>query len=129
MPRAPAAGAMHGMLRRFARFLALALWGPPEEGLHVCVRCARDRCAPVEWETAGDAHWRIALRCGECGHEREAVVGDAEAAAYDVVLDRHEDLMLAAAERLSRERLAHEVEAFAAALAGDLIVADDFASR
>jgi hypothetical protein len=31
------------------------------------------------------------------------------------------------ADRLSRERMAVEVEAFAAALAGDLIDADDFA--
>jgi hypothetical protein len=120
---------MRPMPRRFAHLLLRALWGPaPKQGLHVCVRCDRDRCCPVDWEAADETHWRIALRCGECGHEREAVVTNAEAAAYDIVLDRHEAAMLAAAERISRQRLELEVETFATALADDLIAADDFAS-
>jgi hypothetical protein len=67
------------------------------------------------------------VRCGECGHEREIVATAAQAVAFDVELDRQQAAMSAVADRLSRDRLAVEVEAFAAALANDLIDADDFA--
>jgi hypothetical protein len=119
---------MPAMFRRFTRFFAWTL-SPVEEGLHVCVRCRRDLCWPVDWESADAAHWRIELRCGECGHEREVVAPDADAAVFDRVLDRHEAAIARAADRLSRERMELEVEAFAAALAGDLIDADDFGRR
>jgi hypothetical protein len=115
-----------GRCHRLLRLLARALGDRGSGRLHVCVRCGGDFCRPVGWETVGGTRWRIELRCGGCGHERVVVVTDADAAEFDVVLDRHEAAMAAVADRLSRERLAVEVETFAAALADDLIGADDF---
>jgi hypothetical protein len=114
--------ATHRLLRRLER----ALSGPPEQGLHVCPACERPFCWPVDWESADDAHWRMWLRCAECRHQRMVVVHDAEAAAFDLQLDRHQAMIAAAADRLCRELMTAEAETFAAALAGDLIGADDF---
>jgi hypothetical protein len=122
-------------LARSLRTMSGAFWwpgmliAPPVggEGLHVCVRCGRHFCWPVDWEIMDESSLRMGLRCGECGHERRVVVSAAQAAAFDVELDRHEAAITAAADRLSRERMAVEVETFAAALADDLIDADDFA--
>lgn len=95
-------------------------------GLHVCPRCRHHFCRPVDWEPSNESCWRIELRCAQCGHEREVRATNDEAAAFDVELDRHEAAIAAAADALDRERLATQVETFAAALAGDLISADDF---
>jgi DNA-directed RNA polymerase subunit RPC12/RpoP len=122
---------MPAMFHRVARFLTRAVWRPlpVDDRLHVCVRCRRDFCWPVDWESVDESHWRIAVRCGECGHEREVVAPDGQAAVFDLALDRHEDAIARAADRLSLERMQLEVEAFAAALAADLIDADYFGPR
>ena len=121
---------MLAMFRRLVRLMARAAGPLPiQERLEVCVRCRRDYCCPVDWETADEGHWRIELCCGECGHEREAVAPDAQVAMFDLALDRQEAAIARAADRLSRERMELELEAFVAALADDLIDADDFGRR
>lgn len=35
--------------------------------LERCPECRRPFMCPLDWRTAGDDHWVIALRCGECG--------------------------------------------------------------
>jgi hypothetical protein len=42
---------------------------------------------PIAWETDGDDHWLIELRCGECGAWREVRVTNEEAKAFDLTLD------------------------------------------
>jgi rRNA maturation protein Nop10 len=92
-----------------------------------CTACGADFVHPVEW-SPNDAHtWWMLLRCGACGETREETVPDAEAERYDQELNRAENRMRRAAERLNRERLAQQVDAFATALELDLIGAEDFA--
>jgi uncharacterized Zn finger protein len=92
-----------------------------------CTSCGADFVHPVEWSPADGDSWWMLLRCGACGTSREETVPDAEAERYDRELDRAEHRMLRAADRLSRERLAQQAEAFATALRMDLIGAEDFA--
>lgn len=99
----------------------------PRQSLAHCDVCDADFVHPVEWSPEGDEHWWMLLRCGACGTSREATVPDAEAAQYDRELDRAEHGMQRMADRLSRERLAEQADAFATALELDLIGVEDFA--
>jgi hypothetical protein len=92
-----------------------------------CVACGSDRICPIEWAPAGDFHWWLLLRCGECQAWVQATVGNEQAAALDVELDRQQAAIADAAASLAAERMAADVEAFTAALELDLVDADDFA--
>jgi hypothetical protein len=81
---------------------------------------------PIAWDASGESHWLIHLRCGECGARRDALATNEEAEAFDVELDRQTAPIARALERLDRERVTAEVEAFVAALQRDLVDAGDF---
>ena len=66
------------------------------------------------------------LRCGQCGETREAVVAQAVADRYGRALDRTSQPIESLLNRLDRERMATDVEAFATALRLDLLDAVDF---
>jgi len=94
-----------------------------------CPACGSDRICPIEWAPAGDHHWWLVLRCGECQSWVQATVGNEQAAALDVELDRRQAEIAAALATLEAERRAADVEAFATASELDLVDADDFACR
>lgn len=81
----------------------------------------------MEWETAGDDHWLIQLRCGACGEWREVLATNEEASAFDVVLDRQCDEIGRALKRIELEEMRAGLDAFVGALDHDLIDASDFA--
>jgi hypothetical protein len=95
--------------------------------LRRCPMCRSDLACPIEWAPSDDEHWSIHLRCGDCGHEWDAVIDNRRAARYDVELDGDTAVMKRSLERLDLARMALEVEAFAAALARDLVEPADFA--
>ena len=99
---------------------------PDPTRLDVCTSCEADYVHPVEWHESGDEHWWMLLRCGECRAEREVRVADAVARRFGDSLDTAESEMARAAARLDAERMAGEVEVFAAALERDLIEPADF---
>ena len=80
----------------------------------------------MDWAERDGATWWIRLRCGECGEAREVVVAQDAADRFDRALDRGLDAIAATLERLDRERMTAEVEAFATALRLDLLDAADF---
>ena len=92
-----------------------------------CGACGRSVVCPIDWETAGQEHWRISFRCGECGARSERVVTNAAAAALDRRLAAQCDKIRAAADRMERDHMADEVDTFIAALNRDLIAPADFA--
>jgi hypothetical protein len=94
-----------------------------------CSDCGADFVHPVEWSPNAGGTWWMLLRCGACGSSREETVPDAEAELYDRELDLAEHRIRRAADRLSKELLEHQADAFAAALELDLIGAEDFARR
>jgi hypothetical protein len=80
----------------------------------------------MDWGEAGEGHWWVQARCGECGVWVETVISNVQATALDVTLDRQLAQIRAAADRLDAERMAAQVDAFVRALERDLIVAADF---
>jgi hypothetical protein len=82
----------------------------------------------MDWAPADDAHWHIDLRCGDCGHCWELDIPDSRAARFDMELDGDQRAIRRTLSRLDLERMAAEVETFAAALSRDLIEPADFAT-
>ena len=94
--------------------------------LEVCTRCHSECVHPVEWSERGDEHWWMLLRCGECWAEREVTVANRIAERFGADLDAAEREIKRAVARSEAERMASEVEVFAAALERDLIDPADF---
>jgi hypothetical protein len=95
--------------------------------LRRCPSCRGRLVCPMDWEPCDDAHWHIELRCGDCGHRWELDVHDSRAARFDIELDQDQSALRMTLRRLDLERMAAEVETFAAALSRDLIEPADFA--
>jgi hypothetical protein len=97
-------------------------------GLHVCPECGSNLVQPTRWEqTAKRGHWRLWRRCPECEWRRDGIHGEHEIDAFDEALDDGAEALAHELEELERESMRHVAEAFTAALAADLITADDFA--
>ena len=94
--------------------------------LQLCRECGEDFVHPVTWTESGPNAWWLLLRCGACGSWRDVVASNTSVAAFDRVLDEGSAEIELAADRLGRESLRAEADAFGAALDLDLIGADDF---
>jgi hypothetical protein len=97
--------------------------------LDMCGACGESFVCPVTWSERGPGDWWLLLRCGACGASREVIASNAAVAEYDHQLDEGMRVINAAAERLAREALAAEADAFGTALDLDLLGADDFRAR
>ena len=96
-------------------------------GLHVCPDCGSGLVQPTRWEqTADRGHWRLWRRCPECEWRRDGVHGEREIDAYDEELDHGTEKLADNLKALERENMEWVAETLAAALAADLISADDF---
>lgn len=96
-------------------------------GLHVCPSCSSQLVQPTCWEQAGDrGHWRLWRRCPECEWKGNAVHGETEIDAFDEELDLGTRSLNEVLKTLEHENMEWVAETFAAALAADLISADDF---
>ncbi len=106
---------------------AQAITEPPAPAdLHVCGRCASELVYPTEWEEAGPEHWEIALRCPNCEWHGTGVYSQRTVDRLDEQLDRASEAVFSDLKRLMDANMKDEVERFAAALAADLIVPEDF---
>jgi hypothetical protein len=119
--------ALATMLRSFAG----PVWPAPvpaagHEALE-CPLCHGRFLCPTDWGTAGEQHWWVLSRCGDCDVWSEVVISNAQAARLDRELDRQATAIRQAAERLEAERMAAQAAAFIDALNRDLIDAADFA--
>jgi hypothetical protein len=94
--------------------------------LHVCQACRRDFVHPTGWKDEAGRARRVYLRCGACGHAREAVVGPDAEKLLTRALDKRFGMIAEAADRLEQELMADWVDEFAGALRHDLIDASDF---
>ncbi len=96
--------------------------------LHICPECGSHLVQPTCWERAGDrAHWRVWRRCPECEWHCQEVHGEGEIDAFDEQLDIGAHALADELRALEHSNMAAMADAFVAALAADLISADDFA--
>jgi hypothetical protein len=96
-------------------------------GLHVCPHCASRLVQPTCWEQTGDrGSWRLWRRCPECEWHCDEVHGEMEIDAFDEELDLGTRALSEALKALEHENMQFVADTFSAALAADLITADDF---
>ena len=94
--------------------------------LHLCPTCRGHFVQPTEWETIDDAHWKVALRCPDCGWEAVGVYEQAVMDRYDRVLDAGADALIRDLRDLVRENMQAELRRFQLALDDDLVLPEDF---
>jgi hypothetical protein len=102
---------------------------PPGSGLHQCALCHADCVVPIWWESVDGDGWRMLLRCGACETYRDVIAPDDVAQAYERDLEHGMREIHVAVEKMDRDRMADQTDAFVAALQRDLIDAGDFAGR
>ncbi len=102
---------------------------PKPGAIHVCHACAGDYVNPTYCEEEARDLWRVGLRCGACGYERETLIGNVLAEMYNRALDKGNAKIAATVARLDAESMAGYIETFTAALRHDLIDASDFETR
>jgi hypothetical protein len=97
------------------------------EQLHICPCCRSRLVQPTGWEQAGDrAHWRIWRRCPECEWLADGIHGGMAIDHFDEQLDLGAHELAELLRTVERANMADLADVFAAALAADLIGADDF---
>jgi hypothetical protein len=96
--------------------------------LHICPQCGSCLVHPTCWEQAGDRScWRIWRRCPECEWFCQSVHGEREIDSFDEQLDIGAHELADELRALELSNMADMATTFVAALAADLITADDFA--
>jgi len=123
-----------GMRRTESRVRALlrSLAGPtyplpaPCARLVDCPVCGQDLVNPVRWHERDATHWSIRLRCGGCGHLREAHATDEEAKCFERDLERGAEQIAATVAMSERESMRAAAATLEAALEHDLIDPGDF---
>jgi hypothetical protein len=93
--------------------------------MHVCPGCDSEMVHPTDWEEAGE-RWQVYLRCPDCEWNGGGVFSQDEVDHFDRELDRGCGLILEDLKRLIRSNMEEEAERFAAALAADQILPEDF---
>ena len=96
--------------------------------LHICPECGSCLVQPTGWEQVGDrTRWRVWRRCPECEWFCQGVHGEEQIDAFDEELDLGAHELADELRLLEQANMAAMAETFVAALAADLISADDFA--
>lgn len=96
-------------------------------GLHICPDCGSRLVQPLSWEQASDrTHWRIWRRCPDCEWRSDDVHGEREIDDFDEQLDIGTHELADELRALEHSNMTEIADTFAAALAADLISADDF---
>src|SRR5690348_11903073 len=86
-----------------------------------CVRCGDEFMEPITWDPADLGYWKLVQRCVQCDVWRTLMLSPGRTTLMLVRLDQQRRAIAATIERLDRDRMREQVEAFAAALQRDLI--------
>ena len=96
-------------------------------GLHVCPGCGSRLVQPTCWEQTSDrTHWRVWRRCPNCQWSCDGVHGEREIDDFDEQLDLGTRELAEELHAMEQENMRYVADTFAAALAADLITAEDF---
>ena len=96
------------------------------KGMHCCAACDSILVQPVNWHEQGDGHWNVELRCPECEWFARDSYSQTDVDAYDEELDRGGQELIEDLRALTRANMEEEADRFAAALAADSILPEDF---
>ena len=96
------------------------------DDLHICPECDRDLVYPVEWQEASNTHWEVLLRCPNCEWSELGTYDQATVDRFDETLDCGTETLVRDLRRLVQANMEEEAERFAAALAVDAILPEDF---
>jgi hypothetical protein len=94
--------------------------------LHVCPECDRDLVYPVDWEEASVTHWEVVLRCPNCEWTEVGTYDQATVDRFDERLDSGTEALVRDLRRLLQANMEDEADRFAAALAANAILPEDF---
>ena len=106
--------------------LATRTGGKSAEGMHACPSCTSSLVQPANWHEQGDGHWSVELRCPECEWWGRDSYSQTEVDTFDEELDRGGQELIEDLRALTRANMEEETERFAAALASDSILPEDF---
>jgi hypothetical protein len=95
-------------------------------GMQGCPYCDSILVQPVNWYKQGDGHWNVELRCPECEWWGRDNYSRAEVDRYGEELDRGDQELIEVLRALVRANMNEEADRFAAALATDSILPEDF---
>jgi hypothetical protein len=99
-----------------------------ERTLHICPNCGSSLVQPTSWEQVGDRNgWRVGRRCPECEWSGNSVHHVGEIDAFDEQLELGSQELAGQLRAMEHANMSETAENFVAALANDLIGADDFA--
>jgi hypothetical protein len=94
--------------------------------LHVCPDCQSQLVQPVDWSEAPNGLWELLLQCPNCFWADEGLFSQEQVDTLEEHLDAGLTDMLSDLRRLTQANMSEEIERFAAALAADLILPEDF---
>ncbi len=96
------------------------------DDLHICQGCRSELVYPTRWTEASEDSWEITLRCPECDEIHEGVFTQASIDVFDEQLEAGTESLTDDLRRLTRTNMVEEGRRFAAALAADAILPEDF---
>jgi hypothetical protein len=92
---------------------------------HVCTSCHRSFVYP-EFGVAEGAGWRVLVRCLSCGWSGETILDEQALESFERELDDERAQLERDLERLTQENMREYCFRFAAALAADAVLPEDF---
>jgi hypothetical protein len=96
-----------------------------KETPHICVACSRPFVYPEFGMPEGD-RWRVVLCCLSCGWSGQRTLDEDGLEAFERELDEERQQIELDLERLTHHNMRDYLDRFAAALAVDAILPEDF---
>lgn len=94
--------------------------------LHICGQCKSHLVQATQWQEITDEGWQLQLDCPNCRWRHRGTFSSVALAALEDQLDGGFDMLLRDLKRLTQANMTEEIERFAAALAMELILPEDF---
>jgi hypothetical protein len=96
------------------------------DGLHVCSACEGSLAEPVAWSRIAGDHWWFALRCPECGSERDVVAERHAVEAFERHVEAAREALGEQARRWVESQMRDWATGFTSALRAEAVYPMDF---
>jgi hypothetical protein len=92
---------------------------------HICDACARPFVYP-DFGVEEGSRWRVLLHCQSCGWSAERLLDDEALERFERAVDADRDKIVRDLARFTHHNMREYYDRFAAALAADAILPEDF---